>query len=126
MKDNSSLYQWYSWRFDEPHLRSESGPRELIQLVQELVYQVAPPQNYLDQLLKLDERGVLILKLSQPSAVWINGVYQGHWPSRQVIYLPEDDYTIRAVPLDSQYEPISYEEVEILAGRQTTFRIEVE
>ena len=119
-------YRWYFWHFDDPHLQSQSGPRELIKIVQQLVHQAAPDQNHLDRLLKLDERGILILKVSQPSTVWINGVYHGRWPSRQVIYLPEDYYTIHVAPLDSHYEPVSYEEVEILAGRQTTFRIEVE
>ena len=119
-------YRWYRWRFEDPHLDVQSAPRELIETVKRLVHTSAPPQEEIDLLLKPAERGSLILKVSQPARVWIDGVYQGDWPSLRMIYLPNGHYSIHVVPLDAHYEPISYEGVEILAGRQTTFKIQVE
>jgi hypothetical protein len=119
-------YRWYQWRFNDPHLAIHPAPRTLIRTVKDLVHTSAPPQEDVDRLLKFAERGSLILKISKPARVWIDGVYQGEWPSLRLIYLPDGHYSIHVVPLDPRYEVISYEDVEVLAGRQTTFKVQVE
>ena len=121
-----SRREWYQWRFDNPHLAVETTQRDLIHMVKKLVHSSAPPQEDVDRLLKSAERGSLILKVSQASSVWINGVYYGASTSLRLIYLPDGHYSIHVVPFDTNYEPISYEDVEVLAGRQTTFKILVE
>lgn len=117
---------WYYWSFENPHLSESEGPMALIRTVKRLVYQPAPPRYVRDDLLKPQERATLSLLVDQPADIWIDEVYQGRWPSHQKIYLPGGYYLIRAVPLDPQREPLSYEEVEVLRGRRTTFRIEFE
>ena len=119
-------YRWHQWRFDDPHLTIKATQRKLIQMVKKLVHSSAPPQEDVDRLLKPAERGSLTLKVSKASSVWINGVYYGASPSLRLIYLPDGYYSIHVVPFDKNYEPISYEDVEVLAGRQTTFKILVE
>ena len=59
------------------------------------------PRQDSDRLIERYDSGILLLTVTAPSKVWINGVYHGLWPTSRPIYLAAGHYRVVVVPLDS-------------------------
>ena len=68
----------------------------------------------------------MLLTVTAPSKVWLNGVYHGLWPSSRPVYLAPGHYRVHIVPIDSRIDPITFEGLEMSAGVKTKFKVEVE
>ena len=122
----SSNQTWQNWKFIDPHLSLEQEPQLMVNQVIELITKVAPENEDSDRLIKTKDSGTLLLTVTAPSKVWLNGVYHGLWPSSQPVYLATGHYRVHVVPLDSNISPITFEGLEMSAGVKTKFKVEVE
>ena len=117
---------WQHWQFFDPHLSLDQHPQLMIQQVVDLITKVAPEGVDSDRLIQTQDSGTLLLTVTAPSKVWLNGVYHGLWPSSRPIYLATDDYRVHVVPMDQNLSPITFEGLELSAGVKTKFKVEVE
>jgi hypothetical protein len=123
---DQALYQWSHWTFIDPHLDIEQSANQMIKDIIDLVTMVAEEREDLDLLLTRKERGHLILKVTAPSRVWINGVFHGEWPSSYPIMLAPGLYQVQVKPLNPTQSPVIFEGLEITAETKTKFKVEVE
>ena len=98
----------------------------MMKQVVDLINKVAPEEVDSDRLIQDKDSGTLLLTVTAPSKVWLNGVYHGLWPSSRPIYLATDDYRVHVVPVDQTISPITFEGLEVTAGVKTKFKVEVE
>ena len=129
LSQNSSLASnqtWHHWKFIDPHLSIEQEPQLMVNRVIELITKVAPEDEDSDRLIKSKDSGILLLTVTAPSKVWLNGVYHGIWPSSRPVYLSTGQYQVHVVPLDPNFSSITFEGLEMSAGVKTKFKVEVE
>ena len=119
-------YTWSYWSLNHPHLTVDQTANLMIQSISSLVDQVAEEAEDLDGLLTSKDSGLLLLTVTAPSQVWLNGVNHGQWPRTHPLRLAPGVYQVRVKPNRSSQNEVVFEGLEIAAGTKTKFKVEVE
>ena len=102
----------------------------MARVITRLLHETIAPRADRDKLTPTHLRGALKLSVSRPARVYINGVDRGVWPDPRPLEVPAGDYHIHAVPLDLSgsrpAHPVTYTKIQVVSGRLTQFRIDLE